>query len=300
MNFQPLGMLKSLGHDLVAAPKRLAHMVTHPSEAVHELPGLAKDVFMSPLNPLSWPVRGLKAGLDQLPDQVTIAPKMPAYTKLAPEAIAEAVSRSKGLSYPMPCIQGNTGSMNEPVSVVVSGTREQLVSALEKAGWTQAEKGSILSTIHKDFSQLVKAAHLPAIGLDYNPQNTEVSKAFLRGKPQDMSFNKNDDHHLVRDHIRIYDTGRQDAQGRPVWEIAATRDTATSLRLPSLMEGHHIDLAIDKERDMLMADLLTTGLVKDWKVAQGVQTPEEKANTDAKFTGNNQGKIDGRVYVVNL
>jgi hypothetical protein len=202
----------------------------------------------------------------------------------------------------MPCIKGNQGSLNEPVCMVVAGTREELVKAFEQAGWTQAEKGSIASKVHKDVAELVKLAHLDKLGLDYNPQNTEISSAYLRGKAQDLAFNKNDDHHLVRDHFRVYDTGRKDAQGRPVWEIAATRDIASLIdpKTLGLKQGHDIAPEVDRERDMIMADLLKTGLVKDWKVAQGVQTPEEKANTDAKFTGANHGKIDGRVYMVDL
>lgn len=295
MDFNPLNTIKSLGSDLVAAPKRLAHMVTHPGDAVKELPGFAKDVFMSPLNPASYPVRGAKAALGLLPDQIKIAPKMPAYTKLPPEALAQAVARSgKDLTYPMPSIRGNQGSLNEPVCMTVSGTKEELTKAFEKAGWAKAEKSSIMSTIKKDAAEVVKLLGLPKIGIDYNPQGTEISDAYLRGKPQVMAFNKNNDHHLVRDHFRVYDTGKKNAEGKPIWEIAATRDDSTLLNPKTGGQGHSIDKQVDKERDMVMADLLKTGLVKDWKVAKGVAPAADKRAQDQKF------EMDGKVYMVDL
>lgn len=292
MDLNPLHALKSLGKDLVAAPKRAAHMIAHPSDALHELPGFAKDVFMSPLNPASYVVRGVDA---LLPDQVTIAPKMPDYTKLDPAERAKAEARSpKDLTYPMPSIRGNTpGAVNEPVALAVSGSKEEILAAMKKAGWTLAENGSLKTTLKKDLAQIVKGLHLPSIGIDYNPQDTEISKAFLHGRPQDMAFNKNDDHHFVRDHIRVWDSGKKDANGKPIWEIAATRDTGTVLH-KNLVQGHHIDSAIDKERDMLMADLLNAGTVKDWQVAQGVAPAEDAAVQAKKY------QTDGKVFQVTL
>ena len=86
-----------------------------------------------------------------------------------------------------------------------------------------------------------------------------------------IAFEKNNDHHQGRDHLRIFASGKTDAQGRPIWEIAATRDLAFNLNTQTLHATHQIHHHLDGERDMVMADLLGTGNVASWNVAQGVR-----------------------------
>jgi len=51
--------------------------------------------------------------------------------------------------------------------------------------------------------------------------------------------------------------------------LQVTRDVEYQLNLRSFQATHHIDRNIDRERNMVLADLLNAGAVKDWTVAQG-------------------------------
>jgi hypothetical protein len=55
-----------------------------------------------------------------------------------------------------------------------------------------------------------------------------------------------------------------------------------------------VDTHLDPERDMVMADLLGTGDVRDWRIAQGKPSGSDAARIGQRW------QTDGRVHVVNL
>jgi hypothetical protein len=83
------------------------------------------------------------------------------------------------------------------------------------------------------------------------------------------------------------------AQGNPIWNITATRDTAIDVKVPSFNKGHRVDNNIDPERDMIMADLIKSG-VKDWHLTQGELSAADKQAIAGHYTP------DGKVYTVEL
>lgn len=259
---------------------------------------------LNPLNAISnglgLLVKGPAAAVDVvkkaadaiLPDELVFSPKMPAYNKLAPGEIAKAEARSEGLTYPQKVSNKPTQKDGEPVTLVVSGTLKELTKTLESQGWFKADKLDWKSGL-RGFATMAWHAVGGSKLKDWEYERSPMSTLYIDGKPQVAGFSKNNDHHHVRDHIRIFDSGKRDEKGRPVWEITASRDTSLKLAVPTLGSKHGIDTKLDAERDMLMADLLKGG-VKDWKVAQGERTAEEDQLIRGKY------ETDGKIYVAEL
>jgi hypothetical protein len=140
-----------------------------------------------------------------------------------------------------------------------------------------------------------------------------VSAAYVDGKEEVVAFNKNDDFNAARDHMRIYPLGK-DADGKEQWGLAGTRDIALTISRPELeMDGiipkiskapgfsHEIDKNIDSERDMIMANLLDSKRVGDWKAVDGKRSgAEEKTLPDGRYELADGIQSDGKVYVVDL
>jgi hypothetical protein len=228
-----------------------------------------------------------------LPEKYVAHPEMPTYTRLSAAQLSAAKLRSGDLTRPLDVVRDPGGKMHEPLCIEVSGTKSQLQRALQKGGWVKAEDTTRASQLRTDLSLAIAGTGLSKY-IDFNEQNSPVSPMLVNGKPQTMSFEKNNDHHQCRDHLRIYSTGKTDAQGRPIWEIAATRDVQYTLNLRSFKASHQIDPAIDQERDMVMADLLGTGQVDDWSVARGQPTAQVAAHLKQAY------QTDNNVYLVSL
>ena len=248
-------------------------------DAVTKLPGAAVEV-----------VKDTVGGF--VPDSYVTAPKMPAYEKLPVGARAAAEARANGLSYPQKVSNKPGQKDGEPVTVVVSGTLDQLTETLEKAGWRKADKLHPLTSVRAMGTMLWHAVGGSKLK-DVEYKRSPMSTLYIDGKAQVAGFSKNNDHHHVRDHIRIFDSGKRDEKGRPIYEITASRDTSLELKLPTMSSSHGIDTNLDPERDMLMADLLKGG-VKDWKVAKGERTAEQDGLIRGKY------RTDGAIYVASL
>lgn len=228
-----------------------------------------------------------------LPDQIVNVPKMPPYMALSPADRTAAEQRSSGQTYPQRAIQNDKGIRNEPVNMVITGTPDELVNALEDAGWYRADD---LNTISGLKSLATVANRLPVLRdlYHFNYQSAPLSDQFLGGKPYDMAFEKDSQNDLARDHLRVWDTGRRDALGRPVWEVAASRDIGVKIDVKDKKSTHLVDPRLDLERDQVMANLLSTGDVQDWNIAEGQMDPADAASTKQKY------KTDGKVYNVTL
>jgi hypothetical protein len=272
------------------APKALLHDLEQLGKAgLNELKTEAQKVLTS----AKTEGTPLNNALDQLlPPSYTAHPVMPAYTPLTPAQLDAARARSGNATQPLAVIRDPKGNLHEPLSLQVTGTREQLTQALAKAGWIQAEDTTLGAQLRTDLSLAVAGTGLSKV-IDFNENNSPMSPMLVDGQPQALSFEKNDDHHQCRDHIRIYPSGT-DAAGRPVWQIAATRDVEYQLNLRSFQATHHIDRNIDRERNMVLADLLNAGAVKDWTVAQGIPDAATAAHLQKAY------QTDNQVFLVTL
>ncbi|MDP9185124.1 MAG: LssY C-terminal domain-containing protein, partial [Actinomycetota bacterium] len=114
-----------------------------------------------------------------------------------------------------------------------------------------------------------------------------VTPAFLAGRPQDMAFELAVEAGSVneRHHTRVWASGLTLADGTPIWVATASLDDRVEIKFPMLLPNHHIDPAIDLERDFIAESLAATGLVRDETRIQAV-APEFGTNAagDPFFT----------------
>jgi hypothetical protein len=244
-------------------------------------------------------------------EQVMVG-KMPAYDRPAKDQLDAAIKRGEGRTRAQNFITGSSAkSINEPVSVVVKGSKEDLVKALESTGWRKAPG--------RDLSAYAAMGAKVLLGTERDT-NGPMSPQHLHGKEETMAFNKNDDYNAGRDHMRIYHTGQDPRTGEDTWEIAATRDLTAKVTVPhpdvdaNPFDGdgvsvkfespnftHTIDKEIDGERDLIMHDLLKSGLVKDWASVEGKRAGVAEAKLpDGRFKVDNDLTTDGRLYEVSL
>lgn len=228
--------------------------------------------------------------------------EMVPYPQIPEAEKAAARSRATMSAIRQPLISSSSDpqrpNYNEPVNLVVKGSREQLMSALVEAGWVKADEQSFWNNLKVGVSS--------GTGL-INYAAGPVSDMYLNGQRHLVAFNKNVDSNKTRDHLRIWPLGKDE------WAIAATRDTAAiawidvDIKLsrkglkpkldidPSFRSSHLIDPKIDGERDLVLTDLLSTGRVKHWEMVPGKRTSvEEEAMKRREY------ETDGHVYVVDL
>jgi hypothetical protein len=306
---------------VVKAPQQVVETAVDVAKAA---PGVAKDVAEGTYNTAKY-LADNPPNLGQLKrttltigkaivtgeEQVMVG-KMPAYDRPAPDQLAAAVKRGEGRQLAQSFITGSSAkSINEPVSVVVKGSKEDLVKALESTGWRKAPG--------RDLGSYAAMGAKVLLGTEKDT-NGPMSPQHLHGKQETMAFNKNDDYNAGRDHMRIYHTGKDPKTGEDTWEIAATRDLTAKVTVPhpdidlNLFDGdgldvklkspnftHTIDKEIDGERDLIMHDLLASGLVKDWASVEGKRTGvAEQKLPDGRFKVDNDLTTDGRLYEVSL
>jgi hypothetical protein len=306
---------------VVKAPQQVVETAVDVAKAA---PGVAKDVAEGTYNTAKY-LADNPPNLGQLKrttltigkailtgeEQVMVG-KMPPYDRPAPAQLADAIKRGEGRKLDQSFITGSSAkSINEPVSMVVKGSKEDLVKALESTGWRKAPG--------RDLEAYAAMGAKVLLGTEKDT-NGPMSPQHLHGKQETMAFNKNDDYNAGRDHMRIYHTGKDPKTGEDTWQIAATRDLTAKVTVPhpevdlNLFDGdgldvklkspnftHTIDKEIDGERDLIMHDLLKSGLVKDWASVEGKRTGvAEQKLPDGRFKVDNDLTTDGRLYEVSL
>ena len=172
---------------------------------------------------------------------------------------------------PLFCITSD-GFASDPLNIAIIGTPEQLVTAMEKAGWHVAQELS-LRTILATINTIV-------FNLRYN--GMPMSRLYLFGRRQDIGFEKQvrKDGRGNRHHVRFWATTYQTIQslsprtidwenrdedsvnGRILWVGAASRDVGITFTKQSLQLTHAVDPDTNTERDTLAADLETAEVAK--------------------------------------
>ena len=229
----------------------------------------------------------------------TVLPgRMPPYEAPDAQALAAARRRGDGRTLPQGFLGGPAGAdptdTDEPVTLVVRGSRAQLAAALRSQGWVEAAGRTPLAYLGQALSVVTRWSPFP---------QGPVSEMYLDGQLPVLAFSKHSDYNLARDHLRVFALGPDPVTGEARWAIAATRDTGATVRLrPRQLEfGHQIDPDLDRERDLVMHDLLASGRVATWAAVPGVrgQGAQQRPAPDGRLQVN-QYVTDGRVYDVAL
>jgi hypothetical protein len=144
------------------------------------------------------------------------------------------------------CIPGDA------LNVGLVGRQADVLRALQAAGWFPADPVTLRSSI----------AIVGSVVLDRPYQDAPVSPLYYQGKREQFAFEKPDGRSPDRRHHvrfwRVLDAGADD---RPVWLGAATYDRGVGLSRYTGQITHHIGPDIDSERDLLMHDLTSAGML---------------------------------------
>jgi hypothetical protein len=149
----------------------------------------------------------------------------------------------------------------DPINVGLVGSKEDVLCAMQTAGWYPADPITLRSSVEIIGSVL----------LDRPYHDAPMSHLFYQGRRQDLAFEKPagksaDRRHHVR-YWRALDRGEE---GRPVWLGAVTFDRSVGFSHEDARITHHIGPDIDAERDMLIADLTAAKVVSSVYEVTGV------------------------------
>jgi hypothetical protein len=164
-----------------------------------------------------------------------------------------------------------TGIPGDPINIGLVGSREDVLCAMNAAGWYPADPITLRSSIEIVGSVL----------LDRPYRQAPVSHLYYDNRRQDLAFEKPVGTSADRrNHVRFWRVLERGQEGRAVWLGAATFDRGVGFSHDDARVTHHIAPDIDAERDLIIADL---------KSAHVVQTVYEVTGIGPTVNGRNGG-----------
>lgn len=170
--------------------------------------------------------------------------------------------------------RANTGDglLGDPINLALYGSREQLVAAMTKAGWRQADILSLKSSW--------KMIWTAGLGRPY--PNAPVSSLFLFGRRQDLAFQRQvGNNPRKRHHVRFWQTPKKwwlPGGYQADWLGSATYDKHVGLSLFTGQITHKIDADVDAERDFLIQTLREAGATEDVQIVEHFTTSYNARN----------------------
>jgi hypothetical protein len=145
-----------------------------------------------------------------------------------------------------------TGIPGDALNVGLVGGEEDVLRAMQTAGWFPADPVTFRSSL----------AIVGSVVLDRPYHDAPVSPLYYQGKKEQLAFEKPDGRSPDRrHHVRFWQVLDKGADGRPVWLGAATYDHGVGLSHYTGQVTHHIGPDIDAERDLMMHDLTEAGML---------------------------------------
>jgi hypothetical protein len=139
-----------------------------------------------------------------------------------------------------------TGIPGDPINVGLVGTREDVLCAMNAAGWYPADPITLRSSVAIVGSVLLDRPYLQA----------PVSHLYYNNRRQDLAFEKPGGKSADRrNHVRFWRVLERGEEGRAVWLGATTFDRGIGFSHDDAKITHHIAPDVDAERDLLTADL---------------------------------------------
>jgi hypothetical protein len=183
-------------------------------------------------------------------------------------------------------VQDPSGNPGDMVNVLLIGTQDDVTAAFKAAGWVQVDRSVADTVLTGALATFSKEAYL----------TMPMSILYLFDRPQDYGFAHAEPVKVIesRNHLRAWKSAYE-ADGRPVWCIAATHDIGFERDQRNNGLTHKIDPAIDGEREYVNDTLSRTGLV----VQRAHVTPPGALLTAKTATGG-EFHSDGRILVLVL
>ncbi|HLW91343.1 MAG TPA: LssY C-terminal domain-containing protein, partial [Roseiarcus sp.] len=160
--------------------------------------------------------------------------------------------RQKGLDALPMTTATSLGIQSDALNVGLEGSEEDVICAMEAAGWSPADPVTLKSSLKIAGSVLFDRPYLQA----------PVSNLFYQSRREDLAFEKAAGRSAdTRHHVRFWKVLDAGDDGLPVWLGAATFDRGVGVSHYTGQITHHIAPDIDAERDLISADLAAAGKV---------------------------------------
>jgi hypothetical protein len=158
---------------------------------------------------------------------------------------------------PMRTYAAYSNRLSDLINVMFIGSRDDLATAFEAAGWVEPQQASLRSHIRS----------IRAVADGHGDSTAPMSDLLVEDQKADMSWQKSFNDLSKRHHIRIW---KQPTtwNGRQVWIGAATHDVDFAFWRKGTALTHKIAENVDEERDKVVNDLLFTSC------ASVLDTPE--------------------------
>jgi hypothetical protein len=171
----------------------------------------------------------------------------------------------------------------DPLNVSLIGTKEQVDAIMKAAKWYPAAALGIRSDLKIAEGTI----------LSRPDDSAPVSNLYLFGRKEDLAFEMPvGDNPRQRHHVRFWDTGDKNSDGRPIWIGSASYDERVGLSHTTGQITHHIAADVDAERDHLFANLKDTGDLSDEYAVDGYHK-----TLQGKNGGGDPWHTDGRLLV---
>jgi hypothetical protein len=186
---------------------------------------------------------------------------------------AEELDRARQILAKLPQLRTNRGR-NHPsdqVNILFLGSHESIDRAFHAAGWSGAQRHSLMSMYGVIHSVVQRSGYSTA----------PMGRLTLNGLTADAEYQKSLDTFSKRHHLRLWQQGQEN-----VWMTAATEDVSYKRR--GIHLTHATDPLIDNERAKVLNDLAFTGcldagtmLTRDF--ADDVGSSDRSTITDGKI-----------------
>lgn len=163
---------------------------------------------------------------------------------------------------PMRTYAAYSNRPSDLINVMFIGSRDDIATAFEAAGWIEPHQPSLRSHIRS----------IRAVADGHGDSTAPMSDLLVEDQKADMSWQKSFNDLSKRHHIRIW---KQPAtwNGRQVWIGAATHDIDFAFWRPGTALTHKIAENVDDERDKVMNDLLFTSCANVLDTPQRTDIP---------------------------
>ncbi|MCE9631858.1 MAG: LssY C-terminal domain-containing protein [Planctomycetia bacterium] len=175
------------------------------------------------------------------------------------------------------------GRQGDPLNIAFVGTEEELHHTLARARWYASDPITFKTSMRIAADVVLKKPY------DHAP----VSDLFLWGRRQDVAFEQPvGDSPKQRHHVRFWKSRELDAGGEPLWLGAATFDERVEISRTTGGITHRIGPDVDRERNKLVIDARSSGVLDGHYWVDGFHRDREGRNGggDPYFT-------DGRLAV---
>jgi LssY-like putative type I secretion system component LssY len=179
--------------------------------------------------------------------------------------------------------QTGDGHPGDPLNVSLIGTKEQVDAIMQAAKWYPAAALGLKSDLKIAEDTVLSRPDVEA----------PVSNLFLFGRKEDLAFEQPvGDNPRKRNHVRFWDTGKNDPNGRPTWIGSASYDERVGLSHTTGQITHHIAPDVDAERDHLFENLKQTG-----ELSEEYAVDDFHKQLEGRNGGGDIWRTDGKLLV---